>query len=427
MDEPSNKTPSTANRIRAYLPYVVLFILTVGLMVFFKYNKRNLGSIIKSGTSDLLSLAQNLKPLIFHTEITNEDVFNFALYQSLPLDKEKNKVLLVSTNEQGNNIYEIKPAEYNPSTNNYSTFVKFLDLNKIQKDKADSLLDGYKKEIYSSVLVNDKNIIAINPKLSQLRQAVLADIVSFAQKVDAAKTYQLFENKLKFSGDERITDLIASAKNIPQSEYILISPDTVARTHFTWDREKFNKNLNELGKNKNLTYTPMIKMDNIDRSSGNSWGRDVNSPESDFSFKIDSNQFKIEIPQEAINNFTASFSDSIRIKLNEAAKEIRNISIPMPPSARSEHGIPRVPSTPGTNKSRHMKIVDPYEIVSSTMEMLSKQNWGEWVKYGLKMDSLHNNFPRDSAQLKKLKESLNKMKKKLQRLQYFNEDSSKAR
>jgi len=379
--------------------------------------------MIKAGTSDLLSLAQNLKPLLFHTEINDEDVFNFALYQSLPLDKEKNKVLIVSTNEQGNNIFEVKPAEYNPNTDNYSTFVRYLDLNKEQRREADSLLNSYKKEIYSSVLVNDKNTIAINPKLSELRQAILADLISFSQKVNADKSYQLFEKKLKFNGDKRINDLIASAKDIPQSEYILISPDTVARTHFTWDRDKFNKNLNEWGKNKNLTYSPMIKLENPERRVSNN--RNPNTPESDFSFKIDSNKFKVEIPVEAINNITASISDSIRIKLNEAAKEIRKISIPLPPGSKFGHTVPKVPKTPGENKSKHMKIVDPYEIVHNTMEMLTKQkNWGEWVNYGLRMDSLNRHLAKDTAAQRRLKESINKMKKKIQKLQNYNGDST---
>jgi hypothetical protein len=427
MEVPSNKTTSVTNKIKTYLPYILLFALTVGLMAFFKHNKRNLGSMIKAGTSDLLLLAQNLKPLLFHTEINDEDVFNFALYQSLPLDKEKNKVLLLSTNEQGNNIYEVKPAEYNPHTDNYATFVKYLNLNNDQKRKADSLLNNYKKEIYSSILVSDKNTIAINPRLSELRQAVLADLISFAQKVNAEKSYQLFEKNLKISGDKGITDLIASAKNIPQSDYILISPDTVTRTHFTWDSDKFSKHYNEWEKNKTLTYSPMIKLDNPDKQSSNNWSRGGNSHESDFSFKIDSNQFKIEIPVESINHITTSISDSIRIKLNEAAKEIRRISIPMPPGVRQERGIPKVPPVPGTGKSKSMKIVDPYGIVSSTMEMLSKQNWGELVNYGLKMDSLNKSHTRDTAAQRKLKESIYKMKKKLQRLQNFNGDSVQVR
>ncbi|MEK6552273.1 MAG: hypothetical protein AABZ54_02340, partial [Bacteroidota bacterium] len=347
MEGQAKKKITSFDNFKKFVPYIILFLLTIALMFFFKYNKRDIGRIIEAGKNNLLALAKNLKPLLFETEINNEDVFNFALYQSIPLDKGKNKVLLISKDEPGNNIYEIKPASHNRQTKNYDTFVKLLGLNEKQKAEADSILNSYKKEIYSSVLVNDKNTIAVNPRLPALQQAVLADLISFAQKVDETKSKELFPNAYKFYNNEKISNMIVSAKQIPNNEYILITPDTVARTYFNWDQEKFNKHLADFEKSKTVGHPPMPKYDfNFDVIPEKVKNKHSVAAESDYSFKLDSNLFKVVIPAETINGLSDLISDSIRVKLNEAARQLKNISLPIYFSKGKSYKPPKVPSPP---------------------------------------------------------------------------------
>ncbi|TSA27292.1 MAG: hypothetical protein D4R68_05770 [Ignavibacteriales bacterium] len=427
MEGQAKKKITNIDKFKKVVPYIILFLLTIALMFFFKYNRRDISRIIETGKNNLLALAKNLKPLLFETEINNEDVFNFALYQSIPLDKGKNKVLLISKDEPGNNIYEIKPASYNQQTKNYDTFVKLLGLNKKQKAEADSILNSYKKEIYSSVLVNDKSTIAVNPRLPVLQQAVLADIISFAQKVDETKSKELFPNAYKFYNNEKISNMIVSAKEIPQNEYILISPDTVARTYFKWDQEKFNKHLADFEKSKSVGHPPMPKYDfNFDVMPEKVKNKHSIAVESDYSFKLDSNLFKVVIPAETINGLSDMISDSIRVKLNEAAKQLKNISIPVFVSQTKSHKPPKIYAPPNAGNDKQTKLIDPYEIVNKTMELLSKQDFSELEKFGAKMDSIasHKYTAKDSSAKRKIREAMMKLKKDLKKYKHRKTDST---
>ena len=154
-------------------------------MIFFKQNKRIIGHMFEEGKNNLLSFySHNLKPLLFQTRISEEDVFNFALYRSLPLDKEKNKVLFISNDQPGNQIFEIKPATYNPNTQNYNTFIQYLGMNKIEKAKSDTDKNKLIKEL-QSVLANDcpvsflywiDNITAYNQSVQNIHVTPLGSI-----------------------------------------------------------------------------------------------------------------------------------------------------------------------------------------------------------------------------------------------------------
>jgi len=427
MEGQAKKKITNFDKFRKFVPYIILFLLTLALMFFFKYNKRDISRIIEAGKNNILALAKNLKPLLFETEINNEDVFNFALYQSIPLDKGKNKVLLISKDEPGNNIYEIRPASYNQQTKNYDTFIKLLGLNEKQKAEADSILNSYKKEIYASVFVNDKSTIAVNPRLPVLQQAVLADIISFAQKVDETKSKELFPNAYKFYNNKKISNMIVSAKEIPQNEYILISPDTVARTYFKWDQEKFNKHLADFEKSKSVGHPTMPKYDfNFDVMPEKEKNKHSIAAESDYSFKLDSNLFKVVIPAETINGLSDMIYDSLRVKLNEAAKQLKNISIPVFVSQTKSSKLPKIYAPSNTGNDKQTKLIDPYEIVNKTMEMLSNQDFSELEKFGEKMDSIagHKYAARDSSAKTKIREAMMKLKKDLKKYKHRKTDST---
>lgn len=429
MEGQAKKKVTGFAKFKKFIPYIFLFLLTIALMFFFKYNRRDISKIIEAGKNNLLTLAKNLKPLLFETEINNEDVFNFALYQSIPLDKNKNKVLLISKDEPGNNIYEIRPASYNQQTRNYDTFLKLLGLNEKQKAEADSILNSYKKEIYSSVLVNDKNTIAVNPKLPVLQQAVLADLISFAQKVDETKSKELFPNAYKFYNNKKISNMIVSAKEIPQNEYILISPDTVARTFFNWDQAKFNKHLADFEKSKSAGHTEIPKYDfYFDVMPEKSNNKHSAAIESDYSFKLDSNLFKVVIPAETVNGFTNMLSDTIRIKLNEVARQLKNISIPLYVTRSKSFKLPKTSVSRRVGNDEQLKLMDPYEIVNKTMEMLSKQDFSKLEEFGAKIDSISDNkyLVKDSAAKAKIREAMMKLKKDFKKYNYRKQDSTKV-
>jgi hypothetical protein len=410
--QPKNNFPGFA-KVKKYFPFVILILFSIALMFFFKHQKLEISKSIANVKNNLISFyAENLKPLLSQTNISEEDIFNFALYNSLPLDKEKNKVLVISEDQPGHNTFIIKPADFNSATKNYETFVNYMGMNRSQKAKADSILNSYKKEIYSSVLVNEKNTYAVNPKIAEIQQAVLADLISFAQKINQSKSNELFAERFDLSDKTKFADLITSAKSIPQNEYYLITPDTVARTFFKWDQEKFNQHLSDIEKSKYPIPPPIPNLDiQYEGSHPKSKERNYAGNE-DFSFNIDSNSFKVTVPMESMN-FTRAIRDSIRIKLNEAAKKMKAISIHFGESKQDRHrshdaGTPNPPEI----------IINPYEIVNSTMEMLSKTQ--DWEKFGAKMDSLSRKFNPDmnDSLKKKIKEEILKATKGMKKSNY---------
>jgi hypothetical protein len=414
MTEQPKKNFLGFGRVKKYFPFVVLTILTISLMFFFKHKKEEIGKILEEGKNNILAFyAENLKPLLFRTTISDEDVFNFALYNTLPLDKNRNKILEISADQSGGNTFVIKTTGYNPNTKNYATFVKYMGMNEVQKGKADSILNSYKKEIYSSVLVNEKNTYAVNPKLGEIQQAVLADLLTFAQTVDRSKSKDLFADYSDNADKNEFANLIVSAKKIPQNEYLLITPDTVARSYFKWDQQKFNQHLSDLEKSKfNIAPPPLPNLDMQFEGTHSKLKDNETSPPSDFSFNIDSNFLKVVIPVETMN-LSKVIQDSVRIKLNEAARKMKRISI--------SYGHTKYNSRiPGKSKAAGEPeiIINPFEIVNKTMEMLSKSGVQDWEKFGNQMDSLsrmYKPYMKDSLK-KKIQEEMQNATKDFRRI-----------
>lgn len=419
MDEPQNNLSSTFSLVKKYLPYVFLALLTLALMFFFKYNKKEIGKILEEGKNNLLALyANNLQPLLVSTTITEEDVFNFALYQSLPLDKNKNKVLVINTDEPGSQVYEIRTAAFNSSTRNYETFVKYLGLNKNQKVTADSILNSYKKEIYASVFVSDKNSFAVNPRISQLQQAVLADLVSFSQKVNSKKAEEIFHKSFTRNDDTKMAGLISSARQNQntQHEFLLFTPDTVAQTYAEWNQQKFNKQLEEIEKNKETALQKAKEFDfKLDlapytKESEKQFQRD-------YKFTVDSNTYKVVVPDTKFISKTVA--DSIRIKLNEVASNLKKMSIELNKQKFKHSPSIKIPIPPTTKNGKplEIEIVNPYEIINKTFEALSKSDPQTWERYGAKMDSVGRMYDKkmnDSVKMK-IREEMRKMKNEIKK------------
>lgn len=408
MIKHSKKNFSSLEQIRKYFPFVLLIFLTISLMFFFKHNKRGISKMIEEGKNNLLSFyAENLKPLLYQTNITDEDVFNFALYNTLPLDKDRNKILEISDSQPDKNTFVIKSTGFNPKTKNYDTFVKYMGMSKIEKDEVDSILSAYKTEIYSSILVNEKNTYAVNPKLREIQQAVLADLVSFAQKINQSKSKDLFAEHFDYNDRTEFAKIISSAKKIPQNEYLLITPDTVARSYFKWNREKFSQYLNDIEKSKFEKVPSELNLDiEFEGTHQKLAGKRI-IPHSGISFISDSNHFKVVVPVELMT-LPNEINEKIRIKLEEAADKMKKISIQLGHGKYDTKNLNRldIPQTPEI-------IINPYGIVDKTLEMLSKTGVQDWEKFGSQMDSLarmFNPYMKDSLK-NKIQEEIRKAAK----------------
>jgi hypothetical protein len=415
MDTNPNKYSSTVGFVKKYIPYAFLIALTIFLMILFKHNRSAIGQFIEEGKNNILSLySQNLKPLLFKTRISEEDIFNFALYQSLPIDKEKNKVLFLRDEASGNQVFEIRSVVFNPSTQNYESFKKFLNLNEVQKEKADSILNSYKKEIYSSVFVNDKNTFAVNPKINQLQQAILADLISFSQNIDKKKTVEIFHKSFTGSEDENVASLISSVKQANNKDFILVTPDTVANTRFNWNEEKFNSQLEEMEKNKEFALKKSKEF-NLKLDLAPMMEEVEKTLPKQLTYTVNPEMYKVEIPNEA-RHITKMINDSLRTKLKDVRSKLRTVAEELrKQSSKSKFHmsipIPQIPNMV-ENFGQEMAI-DPTEIASNVLEGLSNMDFTELAKYGAKMDSVskYGNKEMNDSMKKKIMEQILKMKK----------------
>ncbi len=379
MEQPKRKFLRTA-ALRKYIPFAVLGILTVLLMVFFKERNEGISKIFEEGKTNVLSFyAENLKPLIFQTTISQEDIFNFALFNSLPLDKDKNKILEISHDQTGRETFVIRTAPYNRDTKNYDTFVKYIGMNRDQKQKIDSILNSYKKDIYSSVLLNEKNTYAVNPNITDLQQAVLADIISYTQSIDKNKSNEKFAEYFSTRDESRLAGLIGSAKKISKDEYLLITPDTVARTYFKWDQKNFDKNYNDLERKK-INMLPPPPEFKIEYEHPKSWTNNVSGVHKEnFSFNIDTNYMKVVIPVEGFN-LSAAVQESLRVKLGEAAKKLKSIRFKM------EKMSGNMKRKQAASTGEPEEIINPFELANQALQFFSGGK--EWSNLGGKIDSL---------------------------------------
>lgn len=398
--ENSNNNNKYIEFFKKYLLIVSLVLLSIILMTLFRYKKMDINRLITTGKKTLAAFySNNLQPLFVNNEISEEDVFNFAVYQSLPIDKSNNKVLHVSNEDDSSLAYEIKPAAFNPETKNYQRFADYLELNEEEKDIADSILNVYKKEIYKSVLTND-NTVAVNPKLSELQKAALADILSFAQKVNKEKAYKLFSEQIDLYKNKSVMNYISSAIEMPKDEFIFITPDTAFKAIGSVPTEKFEKEIEKLHQNNKLDYEKLknYKYDFHFYTREDKRDKNLSDRHKDHAiklFKPDSNLIRIVIPVPDIPelNFV---KDSIRIKLDKTAAMLRNININLNgrQKDRAEHRVPRPPRPPqdDENSEFSFSFEDPTPLINQAMKILSDKKITDWEEFGHKMDSLARNY-----------------------------------
>lgn len=388
-----NNDTKDKNNVRMRTTVVGLVLLTIGLMIIFKNNSSNL----KNLPENLVSFyAKNLKPLFYQTPITEEDVFNFALYQNIPIDKQNNKLLQIGLNDSEEVELNVKDALINGNTNNYNKFVRELDLNDIQKKSLDSILSSYKNDIYKTVLVNENNAVAVDPKIVVLREALVYDINSFIKQQDLRQHTEILTQKIEPNANQVFTKVKADINSGKDRNFIFFTPDTVL-------------NLECYVPNNNLTLN--------------------NKKDSKIKVRIENPDFKTQGKMYQIKD------DKIIVRGNNLNEIIATVKIPV---LKDVIVLPPTNITPPKNKINNKSTVtipNPPEKVNNTftfnyddidglvegsINIISDENAKNWVQFGLKADSLGSKFnfniQSDSTfDVKKLKEELEKAKIELKK------------
>ena len=89
-----NQNPASNLKLTKWIPAAALLFLTIGLMILLKFNPNFINHLVEEQKSNIAGFyKQNLKPLLYAANLTNEDIFNFAVHQQLPLDSTNQQML----------------------------------------------------------------------------------------------------------------------------------------------------------------------------------------------------------------------------------------------------------------------------------------------------------------------------------------------
>lgn len=333
-----NSGNSSGFKMKRWIPVLGISLATIVLMLFLRSNPKFFNAIIEEQKSRIAGLyTENLKPLFITAGLTNEDVFDFALYRKLPLDKQKGQYLMLGSNTDGSEYFEIKTASMTEATDNFEKFIDALDLNKKQKMQIDSILESYAKDMQEQILVNENNTIAISPKLWNYNKAIFADIMAFAKDANGEQFEKIAPAGFRNIDKPQLVEIANVVKTASDSDYIFFTPDSIFVETFRFDRHKFDKEMKqmqvELKKNLKETEKELRQQNfvfNFDsnivklKTKGN-WDKN-------FEVFFDSNICRVNIPNMNINLSDVQLPnlDELEAQIEAATKNIKSFSIKIP-------------------------------------------------------------------------------------------------
>ena len=313
-------------KARRWIPAVSITMITAALMITLKFYPNFLKDVIEEQKSNLAALyKENLQPLLFAADLTNEDIFNFAFKSELPLDKANRHFLRLGYDPGGKEFFEINNSPSTIQENNLEKFVQALELNDTQRKEMDSIISSYSDELLAQVLVNDNNTVAINPNLWNYQKALAADILEFARSKNANVYNNIVPYPAKGNEFLQLARHIRDNKTTRETRYIFFTPDTIFTDFFEFDEQEFKKDILEMEKdlaemNKNLTKMNFqMRYDTTFRI----FEKDSVLSEN-FSIQIDADRFRVNIPKIVMPdiNFQIPDMDSLNAVIKDALKSV---------------------------------------------------------------------------------------------------------
>lgn len=318
-------------KIKKWSPVIGFAALTIIIMLLLKFNPNIFENIFEEQKLNIAGFyKENLKPLLFASELSNEDIFNFAFYNQLPLDNTKSQYIQLGSDQSGNEYFEINTAGFSAKEDNFRKFVETLSLNTEQKQQFDSLMSSYARALQTQILVNDKNTVAINPNLWNYQKAIVAEILAFA-KASSKGVADAMPSLFKVETPV-VQQVVHNVKAHKDNEYIFFTPDSLFIDTFVFDEGEFEeemkltrtlvkKNLEDLKKHKkDMNELKLVNL-NLDSSIINL----KKSPRFDRNINvfIDSNFCRVHIDKIEIPGFVFPDMDSLESIINEATKQVK--------------------------------------------------------------------------------------------------------
>ncbi len=322
--------------IKKWVPVFGVALMTITLMVVLKLNPGFIDNLLNEQKTNLTAFyKQNLKPLLYAADLSNEDIFDFAFYHRLPLDQQKKQYLQLDSDPTGHQSFEIKTAGVNQSTNNLDKFIQRLDLSKRQQLQVDSILSSYADDLQNQVLVNDKNTVAINTNLWNYNKALMADLLTFASKANKKEFEKAVPAGFPDNNESTVSSLVNEIKASQNNKYIFFTPDSIFSDSFTFDKQKFKQDMNKMKEDMKKNFAEAQKqMKEFNLSfqfdSGSSKLRKDSSWNKQFKVYFDTNSCSVHLGDIFIPKIQIPNIDSISKQLELAAKNFKAFSFNIP-------------------------------------------------------------------------------------------------
>ncbi|MCL5028384.1 MAG: hypothetical protein M1480_05115 [Bacteroidetes bacterium] len=323
-------------RLKKYSPVFGIIALSIIIMVVLKYNPSLIDKVVEQQKSNITAFyKQNLKPLLFAADLTNEDIFDFAFYHRLPLNYQKKQFLQLGSDKNGNQFFEIKSAGLANNSNHLANFIKGLNLNEKQQKQLDSILTSHVPELQSQVLVNDKNTVAINPNIWNYNKALTADLISFAANVNKNNFQKIIPPDFeKLYNAKAIAQILKDVKSTKSNKYIFFTPDSIFSDQYSFNQDEFNKEMQIWSKEmqKNMQeYSKQFSNFNFRFGEGFAKLKRDSSWDRNFEVFIDSNICRVHIPKVEIPQMNLPDMDGLNINLDSLTNYLRSFSFHFPP------------------------------------------------------------------------------------------------
>jgi hypothetical protein len=279
-------------------------------------------TLVDSHSQALAKLTDNLKPLLFATNLTKEDMFNFAFNKTIPLNKENDQFIKLGLDNRGQEFIEVKGADVTGGALNYNKFVSSLRLRPEQVKEMDKILEKYSDKVATSVLVNDKNTVAINSQIWTYHNDLRRELVALATQSNPSA--------MKALGPQ-VKIVTESGKMRPSTDknsnfYFCFTVDSVFTTPLNIDlseiqkaveaqkiEAKVSKNIAQLQKKLNIEIKNLGK----------------NIPQTPQSLLVSHNgkQVKVTIPDNAAPESQTPGFDQITMQMDEIFENLKNFQV----------------------------------------------------------------------------------------------------
>lgn len=328
------------NKLKKYSPITAIAVVTIALMVVLKYNPQLLQNIVEEQKTNIAGFyKQNLQPLLYASNLSNEDIFNFAFYHQLPLNKTDNQYLHLGYDKSGDEFFEIKNASVLPGKNNLESFIRTLNLNSSQKQKVDSILESYADDIQTQILVNDKNTVAINPNIWNFNKALVADLLSFAEAANKKQFVKIVPEGANFAENVNVMNIVKQVKEKKPNQYIFITPDTIFSDEYQFDKTMFVNEMKKMKQEVKNTGKELRRIAiNIQLDSNIVKFRHFPPDSRNFHVNVvDANVARVNIPENFVPEINLPDFKIINKQIEEAAKNFQEFSFEVPDPKSLKH------------------------------------------------------------------------------------------